>query len=114
MIGGPCDDPATRSLLGTYVLGRLDHAEAESTRRHLTSCPSCRESEASLRTVAIALKLLRPTDVADLVDQFGPARGIPDGPPSASRVTLTRCRFDLVLGPRNQRRRRPLPSARRS
>lgn len=121
MIGEPCGDPATQSLLGAYVLGRLGRAEAESTRTHLTGCLSCRESLASLRTVAVALRLLQPADLADLADLDRAADADPnrpaaarlDGSPRPAPVASSRCRFDLLLAARDQRRPRPLPSARR-
>ncbi|WFE25463.1 zf-HC2 domain-containing protein [Solwaraspora sp. WMMD791] len=132
MIGGECPDPAIEKLLGAYVLGRLDRVEAEAARGHLAGCPACRESVASLRTVAIALRLLQPADLADLVasdvadlagrdpaDLVGrDAAAGPDDPAAPARpvpatVAPTRCRFDLVLGAREQRRPRPLPSTRR-
>lgn len=121
MIGGECSDPAAESLLGAYVLGRLDRAEAVATRGHLARCPACRESVASLRTVAIALRLLQPADVADLadldaVDLGGPQTAeaseepSPPVPSMPATVGQTRCRFDLALGTRDHRRPRPLPS----
>ncbi|WP_326550884.1 zf-HC2 domain-containing protein [Micromonospora sp. NBC_01813] len=127
MIGEPCGEPATQSLLGAFVLGRLDPAEVESTRTHLTECLSCRESLASLRTVAVALRLLQPADLADLADldraadadadadadPHGPAAAALGGTPRPAPVAPRRCRFDLLLAARDQRRPRPLPSARR-
>ncbi|MFV2021189.1 anti-sigma factor family protein [Micromonospora sp. LOL_023] len=121
MNGGSCGDPATQNLLGLYVLGRLDQAEAESTRTHLVGCLSCRESLASLRSVAVALRLLRPTDMTDPANlaqvdpdgRLGAATAIPDGSPRRSPIEPTRCRFDLRMVVREQGRPRPLPSARK-
>ncbi|WP_123604138.1 zf-HC2 domain-containing protein [Micromonospora sp. Llam0] len=110
MIGGACGDSATQSLLGAYVLGSLD--QAESIRRHLTGCRSCRESVTSLRSVAVALKLLRRSEVA----------GGPNGPAPTTRagsfgplpVVPTRCRSDLLAGARDRRRPRLSPPGRRT
>jgi anti-sigma factor RsiW len=43
-----------------YVLGALDHEEAEAFRVHLASCAVCRDEVSAFQAVADALPLLAP------------------------------------------------------
>ena len=55
--------PERHPDLTAFVLGGLDPEEAAETRRHLTSCPRCRNEFEGLRKVDRALQAARPLGV---------------------------------------------------
>jgi anti-sigma factor RsiW len=54
------NSPERHPDLTAFVLGALDPEEAEETRRHLTSCPRCRNELEGLRKVNRALEAAPP------------------------------------------------------
>ena len=54
------NNPERHPDLTSFVLGALDPEESEETRRHLTSCPRCRNELEGLRKVNRALEAAPP------------------------------------------------------
>ncbi|GLZ01992.1 zf-HC2 domain-containing protein [Actinoplanes sp. NBRC 103695] len=89
----PCDDEATRSLIGFLALGRLSPDERSAVTGHLRSCASCRAERAEVDSVISILGMLSVTDFRALAAEFGgpaaaTARPVPDqlfGAPGAPR-----------------------------
>ena len=59
---------------GAYVLGALSPAERAEYERHLSTCPSCRESVAQLAVLPGLLSRLDPAMVATIETQASPTR----------------------------------------
>jgi hypothetical protein len=101
-----------RELLGGYVLGALDPAEAHEVRRHMETCPECAREHDDLAPLPAALDAVGNPDVGlerppaaleeAVLDRFAREKG-----PAASRARRARRR-------RPRLRRvfaRPLPAA---
>jgi hypothetical protein len=72
-----------REMLGAYVLGALEPAEADEARRHVETCPACAEEYAQLRPLPGLLDLVSVDEVtAPLPQPVGadtPGGGVPTG-----------------------------------
>jgi hypothetical protein len=54
--------------------GRLGPADQLRTSRHVQRCHSCAAESADLRAVTLALDLLTPADIAEIIAEHRPAR----------------------------------------
>jgi anti-sigma-K factor RskA len=99
-----CDEATL--LLGSYVLGGLDPAEAADMDRHLATCAGCRRALARLQ------------GLPDLLETMGPEEALEPGPPpDLERAVLAGFAARSPAGPpapdraRDRRRRWPLAAA---
>jgi hypothetical protein len=107
-----CDD--LRPLLGAYVLGALEPAEAEAVREHLPGCPACSAEHESLAGLPALLDLAAPLAAPDeplspafeeaLLDRFARDReaAAPEPAPKRRRrlprIAWTRPRVAVASG----------------
>ncbi|MFJ2577133.1 zf-HC2 domain-containing protein [Kitasatospora aureofaciens] len=75
--GSTAPHDRSAELVGAYVLGALDPAEAASVERHLADCPTCRQEVTELRELETALGEVPPELLLD-------------GPPGGGDLLLQR------------------------
>ncbi|MEU8510954.1 zf-HC2 domain-containing protein [Kitasatospora sp. NPDC048722] len=83
-------------LVGAYVLGALDPAEAASVERHLADCPACRQEVTELRELETALGEVPPELLLD---------GPPEGGDLLLQRTLRQARAERGSALRRRRAR---------
>ncbi|MFD7905896.1 anti-sigma factor family protein [Kitasatospora sp. NPDC059747] len=83
-------------LVGAYVLGALDPAEAAAVERHLADCPACRQEVTELRELETALGEVPPELLVD---------GPPEGGDLLLQRTLRRARAERGSALRRRRAR---------
>lgn len=87
--------------LGSYVLGRLDAADAEAVRGHLDGCESCRREYQELAGLPALLATVPAADV-DALQQLPPYAG----QPSVAPEDRLRERLLAAVGAERRRARR--------
>jgi anti-sigma-K factor RskA len=83
--------PDWQELLGGYALGALEPDEEEAVRRHLESCPDCRQAYEELAGVTRAL---------DTLDKIEP---LPEPPPGLEQAVLERFSQERRSAPADER-----------
>jgi predicted anti-sigma-YlaC factor YlaD len=92
-------------LLGAYLLGGLDPAEAAAFEQHLDSCADCRKELDELASLPALLDAVPVPDAVALTAPAG-AGGHQDAPPVPESVSAPRRLLDAVAARRRAVRRR--------
>lgn len=93
-------------LLGAYLLGGLDPAEATLFEQHLTTCPDCRQELDELASLPALLDAIPVPDAVALGAAAAAAAGREAESPAAAPVPVPRRLLDELSARRRKVRRR--------